>query len=180
LKAPDHPHLSVQRGKADGRPFRHLTRRISSVTHRSGRWRPRSQAGGEAAVGQFPQPSAINESDQPPTQRFQLGAHSDVDSQHLARPAVEALVAFIDEFKKVFGVEPICRVLSGHGLKIATSTYYAAKNRVPSARAMRDADLKAQISRVHADNYGVYGVRKVWRQLHREGIAKQPAARSPG
>jgi putative transposase len=70
----------------------------------------------------------------------------------------------------VFGVEPICRVLSGHGLKIATSTYYAAKNRVRSARAMRDADLKAQISRVHADNYGVYGVRKVWRQLHREGI----------
>ncbi|WP_405531042.1 IS3 family transposase [Streptomyces canus] len=87
-----------------------------------------------------------------------------------ARPAVEALVAFIDEFKRVFGVEPICRVLSGHGLKIATSTYYAAKNRAPSARAMRDADLKVQIGRVHADNYGVYGVRKVWRQLHREGI----------
>nr|WSY54186.1 hypothetical protein OG999_31385 [Streptomyces sp. NBC_00886] len=39
-----------------------------------------------------------------------------------ARPAVETLVAFIDEFKKVFGVEPICRVLSDHGLKIATST----------------------------------------------------------
>ncbi|GHI01721.1 putative transposase for insertion sequence element IS986/IS6110 [Streptomyces cellostaticus] len=70
----------------------------------------------------------------------------------------------------MFGVEPICRVLSGHGLKIATSTYYAAKNRGPSARAMRDTELKAQISRVHADNYGVYGVRKVWRQLHREGI----------
>ncbi|WP_317936477.1 IS3 family transposase [Streptomyces cellostaticus] len=87
-----------------------------------------------------------------------------------ARPAVETLVGFIDEFKKVFGVEPICRVLSGHGLKIATSTYYAAKNRGPSARAMRDTELKAQISRVHADNYGVYGVRKVWRQLHREGI----------
>ncbi|WP_275306316.1 IS3 family transposase [Streptomyces yunnanensis] len=86
------------------------------------------------------------------------------------RPAVKALVAFIDEFKKVFGVEPICRVLSSHGLKIATSTYYAAKNRAPSARAMRDTELKAHISRVHADNYGVYGVRKVWRQLHREGI----------
>ncbi|MCK1823833.1 IS3 family transposase, partial [Streptomyces sp. XM83C] len=71
----------------------------------------------------------------------------------------------------MFGVEPICRVLSGHGLKIATSTYYAAKNRAPSARAVRDAELKAHISRVHADNYGVYGVRKVWRQLHREGIA---------
>jgi putative transposase len=61
-------------------------------------------------------------------------------------------------------------VLSGHGLKIATSTYYAAKNRRPSARAVRDEEIKAHISRIHAANYGVYGVRKVWRQLHREGI----------
>ncbi len=74
----------------------------------------------------------------------------------------------------MFGVEPICRVLSGHGLKIATSTYYAAKNRIPSTRAIRDVELKKQISRVHADNHGVYGVCKVWRQLHREGI---PVAR---
>ncbi|MGW2642960.1 IS3 family transposase [Streptomyces sp. NPDC001348] len=91
-----------------------------------------------------------------------------------ARPAVEALVAFIDAHREVFGVEPICRVLTSHGLKIATSTYYAAKNRTPSARSVRDAELKTQISRVHTDNFSVYGVRKVWRQLHREGI---PAAR---
>ncbi|MET9499828.1 IS3 family transposase [Streptomyces sp. NPDC006552] len=68
----------------------------------------------------------------------------------------------------------MCRVLTSHGLKIATSTYYAAKNRTPSPRSIRDAELKTQISRVHADNFGVYGVRKTWRQLHREGI---PAAR---
>ena len=74
----------------------------------------------------------------------------------------------------MFGVEPICRVLASHGLKIATSTYYAAKNRTPSTRAVRDAELKTQISRVHTDNFSVYAVRKVWRQLHREGI---PAAR---
>ncbi|RPK82032.1 Integrase core domain protein [Streptomyces sp. ADI98-12] len=74
----------------------------------------------------------------------------------------------------MFGVEPICRVLTSHGLKIATSTYYAARKRVPSARSVRDAELKTQISRVHADNFSVYGVRKVWRQLHREGI---PVAR---
>ncbi|AJE43596.1 transposase InsO family protein [Streptomyces nodosus] len=74
----------------------------------------------------------------------------------------------------MFGVEPICKVLTSHGLKIATSTYYAAKNRTPSARSIHDAELKTQISRVHADNFGVYGVRKVWRQLHREGI---PVAR---
>ncbi|MEU0451437.1 IS3 family transposase [Streptomyces tendae] len=91
-----------------------------------------------------------------------------------ARPAVETLVAFIDAHRQVFGVEPICRVLAGHGLKIATSTYYAAKNRTPSPRSVRDSELKTRISRVHADNFGVYGVRKVWRQLHREGI---PAAR---
>ncbi|MFF7925389.1 hypothetical protein ACFZDP_30180 [Streptomyces mirabilis] len=41
----------------------------------------------------------------------------------------------------MFGVEPICRVLTGHGLKIATSTCYAAKNRTPSARSVRDAEL---------------------------------------
>ncbi|MDA4893423.1 IS3 family transposase [Streptomyces sp. MS2A] len=91
-----------------------------------------------------------------------------------ARPAVETLVAFIDAHRQVFGVEPICRVLTGHGLKIATSTYYAAKSRTPSTRAVRDAELKAHINRVHTDNFSVYGVRKVWRQLHREGI---PAAR---
>ncbi len=63
----------------------------------------------------------------------------------------------------MFGVEPICKVLTSHGLKIATSTYYAAKNRTSSLRSVRDAELKTQISRVHADNFGVYGVRKVWR-----------------
>ncbi|MEV6297127.1 IS3 family transposase [Streptomyces sp. NPDC051896] len=91
-----------------------------------------------------------------------------------ARPAVEALVAFVDAHRQVFGVEPICAVLTSHGLKIATSTYYAAMNRTPSPRSVRDAELKTQISRVHADNFGVYGVRKVWRQLHREGV---PVAR---
>ncbi|MCX5339221.1 IS3 family transposase [Streptomyces atratus] len=44
----------------------------------------------------------------------------------------------------------------------------------PSARAVRDAELKTQISRVHADNFGVYGVRKAWQQMHREAI---PVAR---
>jgi putative transposase len=86
-----------------------------------------------------------------------------------ARPATQVLIAFIDAFKKVFGVEPICRVLSEHGCKIATSTHYAAKKRSPSAWAVRDAYLDEQIQRIHADNYGVYGARKVWRQLHREG-----------
>ena len=69
------------------------------------------------------------------------------------------------------GVEPICTVLTEAGAKIAPSTYYAAASREPSARARRDEELKAEIARVHADNYGVYGVRKVHAQLVREGIA---------
>lgn len=69
-----------------------------------------------------------------------------------------------------YGVEPICRALTGHGLKIAASTYYKAKAMPPSARAVSDARLSEQIRRVHAANYGVYGARKVWRQLRRDGV----------
>jgi putative transposase len=76
------------------------------------------------------------------------------------------MIAYIDANKDRFGVEPICQLLP-----IAPSTYYAAKRRPPSARALRDEQLKVEIRRVHADNFGVYGARKVWRQLHREGIA---------
>ncbi|MBB5817026.1 putative transposase [Streptosporangium becharense] len=78
-------------------------------------------------------------------------------------------MTFIDEHRKVFGVEPICRVLTEHGLLISPSTYYAAKSRRPSARTVRDAELDGHIRRVHAANYGVYGARKVWRHLLREG-----------
>ena len=55
-------------------------------------------------------------------------------------------------------------------MPIAPSTYYDQANREPSARQIRDAELKAHITRVHAANYGVYGARKVWLALNREGI----------
>jgi putative transposase len=61
-------------------------------------------------------------------------------------------------------------VLAEHGCKIAPNTYWTAKRRAPSARAVRDEYLKAQIARVHADNLEVYGADKVWAQLNREGI----------
>ena len=77
---------------------------------------------------------------------------------------------FIDERKGVFGVEPICRVLTQHGAPIAPSTYYAAKSRPPSARAVRDAQLKAEITRVWKDNREVYGADKVWLELNRQGV----------
>jgi putative transposase len=83
-------------------------------------------------------------------------------------------VRFIDEHKSVFGVEPICRVLSEHGAPIAPSTYYAAVSRSPSARAVRDAQLNAEITRVWKDNREVYGADKVWLELNRQGI---PVAR---
>jgi putative transposase len=80
-------------------------------------------------------------------------------------------VRFIGEHKSRFGVEPICRVLTEHGVPIAPSTYYDAASSGSSARAVRDEQLKAHIARVHAGNYGVYGVRKVWLALNREGVA---------
>jgi putative transposase len=80
-------------------------------------------------------------------------------------------VRFIDEHQDRFGVQPICRVLAEHGASIAPSTYYAAKSRPPSARAVRDERLKAEILRVWEANYAVYGAFKVWRELNRQGIA---------
>jgi putative transposase len=76
------------------------------------------------------------------------------------------MIAYIHANRDRFGVEPICRVLP-----IAPSTYYHATRRPASARALRDQELKAEIGRVHAEHFGVYGARKVWRQLGREGIA---------
>ena len=52
---------------------------------------------------------------------------------------------------------------------IAPSTYYATKTRPLPARSIRDADITEAIERVHEENYGVYGIRKIWAQLGREG-----------
>lgn len=80
------------------------------------------------------------------------------------------MVRFIDEHRDVYGVEPICNVLP-----IAPSTYYAHKAReadpeLRPARARRDEELRGEIRRVWEANFQVYGVRKLWRQLKREGI----------
>jgi putative transposase len=74
-------------------------------------------------------------------------------------------VSFINQHRDRFGVEPICQTL-----EVAPSTYYAALSRRPSARRLRDEDLKAEITRVHKDNFDVYGVEKVWKQMRRERI----------
>ena len=83
------------------------------------------------------------------------------------------VVQFIDDHRDRFGVEPICRVLTEHGVKIAPSGYYAFKTRPVSARALRDAELIVEIERVFWDRKlgrGISGARKVWRLLRREGI----------
>ena len=75
------------------------------------------------------------------------------------------MIAYVDAHRERFGVEPICEVL-----EIAPSTYYSAKSRPPCRRRLRDQQLKADIRRVFEANYSVYGARKVWRQLNREGV----------
>ena len=69
-----------------------------------------------------------------------------------------------------WGVEPICAALSENGTPIAPSTYYDGRTGT-SARGERDEALKTEIVRVHQANYGVYGARKVWLALNREGVA---------
>ncbi|MEZ6196793.1 MAG: IS3 family transposase [Planctomycetota bacterium] len=91
-----------------------------------------------------------------------------------ARPPTEVMVRFIDDHRDEYGVEPICELMP-----IAPSTYYEEKRREaePERRPQRfhrDAGLRPEILRVHSENFGVYGVRKVWRQLGREGL---PTAR---
>ena len=71
---------------------------------------------------------------------------------------------FIRAHCERWGVEPICRAL-----QFAPSTYYVVVGHRPSARQLSDERLKIEIARVHRDNFGVYGIEKVWRQLKREG-----------
>ena len=73
----------------------------------------------------------------------------------------------IDAHRDQFGVEPICSVL-----QVAPSSYYAvkARQRHPSKRTLRDQELLERIRKVHEENFGVYGARKVWWQLRREGV----------
>jgi putative transposase len=74
-------------------------------------------------------------------------------------------VRFIGAHRERWGVEPICTAL-----QVAPSTYSAVVSRRPSARQVSEEWLKTEIARVHRDNFGVYGIEKVWRQLKREGI----------
>jgi putative transposase len=75
------------------------------------------------------------------------------------------MTTYIDQRRERFGVEPICRVL-----ELNPSTFYARKLRPPSQRALRDEWIASHIHRVYDANHRVYGARKVWKQLKREGF----------
>ena len=83
---------------------------------------------------------------------------------------MEAMISFVDAYRDDHGVEPICRVLA-----IAPSTYHAhvarrARPETAPARVKRDDTLSVEIKRVFNENFQVYGVRKVWRQLLRKAM----------
>jgi putative transposase len=79
-------------------------------------------------------------------------------------------VEFIDTHREEFGVEPICRVLTEHGLKVAPSTYYEARTRKPSKRALRDAEITELIRAARQHRFVArFGARKMWLYLRRAG-----------
>jgi putative transposase len=84
------------------------------------------------------------------------------------------IVEFIDGNRDEFGVEPICAVL-----QVAPSTYYAAKSRPVSARAIRDAVMIPVLVAIWAANYRVYGAHKLWKAARRAGneIGRDQVAR---
>ena len=79
-------------------------------------------------------------------------------------------VEFVDSQRETHGVQPVLEALKQTPAEIAPSTYYAAKARPESARAVRDRELAVRIEQVHEGNYSVYGARKVWAELHRQGV----------
>jgi putative transposase len=90
------------------------------------------------------------------------------------------MIAYIDMYRDQFGVELICRTLAATDGGFLTSRgYRAAKTRPASDRQLRDAELLPVVERIHADNYGVYGARKIWHAMRREGwdIGRDQVAR---
>ena len=81
--------------------------------------------------------------------------------------------AFIDDHRAVYGVAPICKVLPIAPSKYRLHAARQAKPSMQSARARRDQALMPDVERVWQENFRVYGVRKVWRQLQREEVAER-------
>ena len=80
------------------------------------------------------------------------------------------IVAYIDSHRERFGVEPICAELSQRAITIAPSTYHAPKALPVSAAALEEAYLANALVTLHQENWGVYGVRKLWHAARRAGL----------
>ena len=79
-----------------------------------------------------------------------------------ARPSHDEIIRYVDAYRDQFGVELICRVLANTvGVFMTSCGYRAAKTRPLSHCAIRDQVLNEEMERLHAENYGVYGVRKM-------------------
>jgi len=79
-------------------------------------------------------------------------------------------VAYIEAYRDRFGVEPICSVLSEHGCVIAPSTYYERRRRPVTDAELEEAYLANALVALHRDNWGVYGIRKLWHAARRAGL----------
>jgi putative transposase len=80
------------------------------------------------------------------------------------------LINYVNEHREEFGVEPICRVLSEHGVKIAPSTFYDNVGRWPSRRALRDVEVLGLIDAARSNRFVVrFGARKMWLHLRGKG-----------
>ena len=85
------------------------------------------------------------------------------------------IVDYIDAHRERFGVDPICAVLTEHGIRIAPSTYYKAKARGRvSAAELADAYAANAVHAVYVANRRVYGVRKMWHAMKRAGRRRGP------
>jgi putative transposase len=80
------------------------------------------------------------------------------------------IIAYVESFRARFGVEPICRVLSAHGVTIAPSTYYAHRLAPVSPAALEEAYLVNALVTLWQENWGVYGARKLWHAARRAGL----------
>lgn len=90
------------------------------------------------------------------------------------------MIAYVDMYRDQFGVDLICRTLAAtEGGFLTSRGYRAAKTRPVSDRRLRDTVLLPVIERIHAANYGVYGARKIWHAMRREGwdIGRDQVAR---
>src|SRR5215207_5280453 len=152
---------------AAGNPAGHVARLVQA-----GRHRRRPGPGGEHRGVRGAQTTAAGE------RRAAAGQRDPQDRVGVfrcggARPPYPLIVDYIDQHKHRFGVEPICAALQAEGIAVAPSGYYAAKKRLPSRRSLSDAVLAETIEATFSDRQkgrGVYGARKMWHQLRRDGV----------